>query len=284
NAEPSSPPATPGSRPRYPPGLSHHTSSSYKRMGFYNPTQSPPLDNSSPLEHPVHRFRDGPADSSSRPSSASGRAESPTPRESTPEVDSQSDDSSGEPPARITVVAHGDFTLEEVSGSETGYDSDTEIVRPDQFEDADSDEGISGRRERDSAFLNGFEKLNCEADSDEEEQLRRYRSRKKRWSAGLFKRSHSQSVGSDSDIDDSEELGAHDVGSSARRLRRRVRGPGDRSSLIFDELAQHIVEVEEPEEETHGLEPVVPPDIDAHSLAAMPFWVLSDPMEIDSDA
>ncbi|KAF2478073.1 uncharacterized protein BDR25DRAFT_338747 [Lindgomyces ingoldianus] len=128
--------------------------------------------------------------------------------------------------------------------------------------------------------------------SDEEEQQRVYRRKKKRWSAGIFKRSYSQSVEADSDEDDfGESLESHDVGSSARRLRRRVRGPGDRSSLIFEDMglsiANNIAEVEEPQSERIYLPkgpPSIPSDDDNFTLDQLPFWTVSEPMDLEIDS
>ncbi len=53
------------------------------------------------------------------------------------------------------------------------------------------------------------------------------RQKMKRYSSGTFKRSHSQSIGTDTD---GEPPDAHGSAHSARRLRRRVRGPG---KLLF---------------------------------------------------
>jgi hypothetical protein len=65
---------------------------------------------------------------------------------------------------------------------------------------------------------------------NEEENLR-YRQRKKRWSASVFKRSHSQSIEDESGSSDNDPL--DDIDPHARRLRRRIRHHNS-SALIFD--------------------------------------------------
>ncbi|KAF2685595.1 hypothetical protein K458DRAFT_430348 [Lentithecium fluviatile CBS 122367] len=85
------------------------------------------------------------------------------------------------------------------------------------------------------SFIDKFKELhhNSDSDSDDGAQQRAlYRKKKKRWSAGIFKRSHSQSIEGDS-YSNNDPL--EDIDSSARRLRRRVRGPTKRrASLIFE--------------------------------------------------
>jgi len=116
---------------------------------------------------------------------------------------------------------------------------------------------------------------------DEEEMLRKRRVRRRqRWS-GLVKRSHSKSVEGESDSSGAEDVNAHDVGSSARRIRRRIRSPDKRSSLIFDDPPANIVEVEEPDDDSETAR-FTPPDIATSPLEAMPFYTLEDPMEIDT--
>ncbi|UPX13887.1 uncharacterized protein EKO05_0004383 [Ascochyta rabiei] len=71
-------------------------------------------------------------------------------------------------------------------------------------------------------LLDALKELNLSEDStDEEAKERRYRRKKKRWSAGLFKRTHDQAVGHDSSYSDDEPQ--DDNIPEARRLRRKVR-------------------------------------------------------------
>lgn len=259
--------------------------------------QSPPLEFIEPIGHgpQFHFTRPQSGDYSSHPSSNSGHACAASPQESGDDNDDDEEDNSDSfseseeshteerPAARRVEVA--DFELEEVE-SDPEYDSETEVIRPDHFEDASSERATEERLEADTGIISKFSSLRCAGElNDEEEQRASYRKKKKRWSAGIFKRSHSQSIGSDTDIEDSEALDAHDVGSSARRLRRRVRGPGEnRSSLIFDELPNtNIVEVEEPDDVGSGKGPPSIPSDDGFTLDALPFWVLDDPMDMDWD-
>lgn len=163
---------------------------------------------------------------------------------------------------------HENLTVEELPEGDDGNVSDADILRPDIYEDADSllasEEGNQGRDSRDNAqhhegFIEGFRALHCHDEEDEltEERERRYGLKKKRWSAGIFKRSHSQSIGSDIDEDSGEPLDAHEVGCSARRLRRRVRGPGDRSSIRVEGGAMESEA--EYEESIDGVTIEVPP-------------------------
>ncbi|OCK74657.1 hypothetical protein K432DRAFT_310310 [Lepidopterella palustris CBS 459.81] len=309
NGQPTSPPATPGSNShsRFPSTVSH-TSPIYKRMGLSMLAQSPPLEFIEPIGHgpQFHFTRPQSRDFSSQPSSASGRACAASPGES--EADEESDDEEsddeesddeesddGESDDReynkeegrpVRRVENAEFVLEELE-SDPGYDSDTEVVRPDQCEEANSEKAAEEPLEIDTGIIRGFSKLQCAGESnDEDEQRRSYRKKKKRWSAGIFKRSHSQSVGSDTDIDEPEALDAHDVGSSARRLRRRVRGPGDnRWSLNFEDIPnKNIIEVEEPNDGGNGKGPPSIPSDDGFTLDELPFWVLDDPMDVDLDS
>jgi hypothetical protein len=246
-------------------------------MGMSHLAQTPPLEWIEPTGE-GHQFRFTRPQSlnlSSRPSSISGRVQPTTPHDSEDEYASDEDSEEEETrPTRRTERAY--FVLEELE-SDPGYDSDIEVIHPSHCEDAKSDKSVSklGKNEV-SERLKKLE-LDNEGSSDEEEQLRRYRQKKKRWSAGVFKRSHSQSVEGDSSYSDNDVL--DDVNPSARRLRRRVRGPCDRRmSLIFQDPGysntNNIIEVDEPIE---GMIPNVrgPPSIpsdDAFTLDELPFW------------
>ncbi|KAF2007680.1 hypothetical protein P154DRAFT_626 [Amniculicola lignicola CBS 123094] len=291
SGNPSSPPMTPGTRsqshPRFPPQTSH-TSPIYKRMGLSMLAQSPPLEFIQPIgQGPTFNFTRPPSrDCSSRPSTASDRACATTPLESEDEEESEEEE--------IVIVRqifrrveHADFVLEEYY-SDPGYDGEIEILRPDQYEDARSERSV-GKPEQ-NGLLDKFKDLHCEPDSsDEEEQRRIYRKKKKRWSAGIFKRTHSQSVEGDSSYSDNDPL--DDVDSSARRLRRRVRGPGDRAPLIFEDNGRpnthNIIEVEEPDDGVpHSQGPPSIPSDDAFTLDELPFWVAEDweMAEVESDS
>jgi hypothetical protein len=289
NSHPSSPPMTPGTQPnsRFLP-LTNHTTPAFKRMARL--AQSPPMEFIQPIGqgHKFH-FTRPQSRPSSRPSTASGRACATTPQDST-DGDSSDDESDYEeliPSPRLVDEADVSFVITEVGSDASSYDSDVEVVRPDHFEDAKSDR--SGARLEKDGFIDKFKELHCQEDSsDEEERQRIYRRKKKRWSAGIFKRSHSQSVEGDSSYSDNDPL--DDIDSTARRLRRRVRGPGDQTSLVFEDRGfsntNHIVEVEEPEEfggVVHSMGPPSIPSDDAFTLDELPFWdVVEDSMD-DAD-
>ncbi|MCJ1362218.1 hypothetical protein MMC16_001320 [Acarospora aff. strigata] len=125
---------------------------------------------------------------------------------------------------------HEVIFIEELPAGDLEIGSDVDILRPDGYEDADSEQatndghpgpGSQDNIENHKDIIEGLKTLHC--DSDEEvlttDEARR---REKRQRGGLFKRSHSQSVSNDTD---GEPLDAHGSRRSARRLRRRVRGP-----------------------------------------------------------
>ncbi|PVH95628.1 hypothetical protein DM02DRAFT_478096, partial [Periconia macrospinosa] len=287
DGHPTSPPMTPGARahsqPRFPPQTSQ-TSPIYRKMnGIAQLAQSPPLEFIVPIENgPGFNFtRLQTRGTSSRPSTACAT----TPRHSEEEGDESESDSDHETndhalpqhhhrrpgPSRRIDEADVNFVLEELNSSDAGYDSDVEVVQPDHFSDAHS--------ERSETFLEGFKEMQILPDSsdDEEKRDRIYRRKKKRWSAGIFKRSHSQSIEGDSSYSDNDPL--DDVDSTARRLRRRVRGPADRrASLVFEDRgfsnSNNIAEVEEPEEGwiLHSKGPPSIPSDDAFTLDELPFW------------
>jgi hypothetical protein len=261
-------------------------------MGMSGLAQSPPLEYIEPIgQGPQFSFtrpqsRHSKA-VSSRPSTASGQVAAASHQETA----SASGDESREYEPRVEdrparKVEEADFELEEWE-SDPGYDCDIEVIRPDHFEDAISDIG-AGKLEA-NGLLHQFQDLRCGVtSSDEEEQQRIYRRKKKRWSAGVFKRSHSQSIEGDSSYSDNDPLDDND--STTRRLRRRVRGPGDRTSLIFEDRgfssANHILEVEEPDdgEIPHTQGPPSIPSDDAFTLDELPFWVVEGSMDIEVES
>lgn len=262
-----------------------------KRMGFSHFAHTPPLEYIEPTGQ-GHQFkftRPQSLDLSSRPSSVSGRAYATTHQES--EYDTESDEESEEEeirPVRRTDQAY--FILEEYE-SDPGYDSDIEVVLPDHCEDAKSEKSAS--RLDKSEVYERMKELYLEQDTSDSErderELRRYRQKKKRWSKGVFKRSHSQSVEGDSSYSDNDPL--DDNNPTARRLRRRVRGPSDRrGSLHFQDPGyantNNIIEVEEPDERgiMHSRGPPSIPSDDAFTLDELPFWKGAESMELEFDS
>jgi hypothetical protein len=124
--------------------------------------------------------------------------------------------------------------------SDAEYDSDLEVVQPNHFEEAES--------ENDENELDDHS-------SDEEKRRQINRPRKRRWSAGIFMRSHSLSVEGESSCSDDNP--PEDVDNSARRFRRRVRRAEDRTSLLFEDKGD------------------VPSD-DGFTLGDLPFWSSDD--------
>lgn len=164
-------------------------------------------------------------------------------------------------------------------------------ILPHQYEDAESDRARSAvggssptrpshahthvhtrtrTRELDPTLMNGLHNLHCPSDSESDISLsasteerereawlaaqREEKRRKRRSSGSVQKRTHAQSVGSGTDDEDVLPIldgGVNEVGSSARRMRRRV---GDRASLVFEDPPACILEVEEPESCVEGEE------------------------------
>jgi len=191
-----------------------------------------------------------------------------SPRSSTP-----SSDSSGSPPrslssdsrepitessprnvTRVVGESSAYFTVEEIRESDYDeLDDEDDIIRPHQYEDAESDQARSTKGlEIDPRILYGFRDLGCE-DEDPlaaheawKEQQRAEKRRKRRSSGSVQKRTLSQSFGSDTDDEDLQpvHVDANEADSSARRLRRKV---GERTSLVFDDPPPKIPELDEPQ-------------------------------------
>lgn len=200
-----------------------------------------------------------------------------------------------------------EFTVEEMSENDMGYDSDTEAVQPDHIEDAESEIGRRRTPEVDHGLVDQLNGLHCEESPGrrafEEAQRSRREKKMKRWSkGGSHKRSHAESAGMDSD-DDIQPLDVHQVGSSARRLRRRTDGPDDkpRTSLLFDDPPKELEELKSLTDESDDTDDVSAPlptdhpkDPDPGQVemettvqsadeeeVPLPYWLY--PMEIDSD-
>ncbi|KAH8590824.1 hypothetical protein B0O99DRAFT_282509 [Bisporella sp. PMI_857] len=298
-AGPSSPPATPTTAPRQ----SFNFKS--RRQGFifsfgplstedgvitptgngntfsYNPYQALDVELSPRSSSPA-------SDSSSEPDADSLR---PRSRSSSPGAHSLPS-----PRYKTRIVKEGNFTVEEIDEEDyAAFDSDTEsVLRPHQYEDAESErarstrgstKGASPTRTIDPTMINGINNLDFDDDEEEREiwlaKAKEDRRRRRRFS-GVSKRSHAQSVGSDTDDEDILPMidGVNEAGSSARRLRRKTLA-GDRSSLIFDDPPPRIEELEEPE----SCEEVVSigeDDQDVDLFRNLPYYVQED-MEVDSD-
>ncbi|KAI4931449.1 hypothetical protein J4E85_004042 [Alternaria conjuncta] len=289
NGHPQSPPMTPTPHTisRFPPPK-FQTSPVHRRVSNF--IQTPPLEYIEPTGHDYHfsftRPQSCPA--SSRLSSESDRAYPATTLEGSEyETDSEEDcesdqESEHEEEIPMRRVEKAQFVLEELD-SDPGYDCDVEVVRPDHCEDARSER--SGTK---AAIFARMNELQLEEDTSEDEERERiYLKKKKRWSAGIFKRSHSQSVEGDSSYSDDDPLDDRDQ--NARRLRRRVRGPR-RGSLIFEDRGfsntNNIAEVEEPDEGRvlHSKGPPSIPSDDAFTLDELPFWGGHNMMDMEFES
>jgi hypothetical protein len=197
------------------------------------------------------------------------------------------------------LIEQSSFTLEEVRDSDISGNSDMEVVRPDHYEEIDSDwDQDTGAKcqhpswqdelEQRTGIVRDFQGLCSGSDGfnyslSQADQDRGHRHKKNRWNASIFKRSFSQTVASETDGDDEADINANNVGSSTRRLRRRVgsREPGTRSPLAF-ENATTIPDIADDDElekdDSTGLE-----DSDEFIMGTLPFWVMADMMQVDSD-
>ncbi|KAG9202749.1 calcium channel protein [Epicoccum nigrum] len=130
-------------------------------------------------------------------------------------------------------LAEVDFELEEVSNDVSN--TENIIILPDCCEDAESDRGVATLQ--DTGVMDRFKGLQfAESSADEESKERIYLRKKKQWNAGLFKRTHSQSVEEESSYSNNDSR--DDNKPEAQRLRRKLRGPRPldrRGSLIFED-------------------------------------------------
>ena len=137
-------------------------------------------------------------------------------------------------PAKKTArnYVKDDVKVEELAEGDAGYITDIDIVYPYELEevlsDSEDDSGNTDNNDSDSGIAQHLSRLGCEDSPEAEfEKKRREKHRRRRMSARVFKRSHSQSVKSDTETTDPDAMADHDLSASARRLRRRVRGPVD---------------------------------------------------------
>jgi hypothetical protein len=133
------------------------------------------------------------------------------------------------------VASEGHFTVKEIHENDyEGYDSeDDDVIRPHQYEDAESDRAHSvksaAHNDLDFRFLSGFKDLHFENEEDGRElwleQSRAEKRAKRRSSGGVQKRTLSQSIGSDTDDEDLQSSifeGANKLGGGTRKLRRSL--------------------------------------------------------------
>lgn len=179
------------------------------------------------------------------------------------------------------------FTLEELDPMDDDWDH-LSVLHPYEVEPARSRSSSWHKDALDLTMMRDLKNLNCSAspsssdtdmDSppdfslDEEAFLKRQqelrRIRRVSMSSSVGKRTHSELSDSDSD-DRLGPLGVDEVGSSARRMRKRLH----RTSLLFHDPPEQIEELEEPDSEDErgrGNE----------LCKELPYWTM-EIMEVDS--
>lgn len=124
--------------------------------------------------------------------------------------------------------------VQELADGHPDYSTDVELVYPDELEEVGSaSEMISdisdSEEDSDHVISSRMSQLHCEDRAGEAkmQRVRRERRLSKRLARRPFKRRHSQSNNSESEVTDVDAMDDQDVPSSARRLRRRMKGPDD---------------------------------------------------------
>ncbi|KAK0721528.1 hypothetical protein B0T21DRAFT_54055 [Apiosordaria backusii] len=177
---------------------------------------------------------------------------------------------------RVIAETDTNFVIEELSDF---ADSDNEregVIRPDYIEYAESNRSRSRSRTRrpvmDKTFIFSLHNLNCDDDNDESDETdldeadyreflikRREEKKKRRMTSGsIGKRTISESIGSDTDLEDLKPwLGpgqSDEGGTGGRRMRRRVSMVDHhhhmrRRSSVFQHEARtsRIEELDEPD-------------------------------------
>ncbi|KAK5152318.1 hypothetical protein LTR04_006456 [Oleoguttula sp. CCFEE 6159] len=278
---PSSPPTTRSPSPL--PSIASHTSLFCKRTWYKPQAQLPPQEYVETTREGYHYHFGRPHSTDPpRPSSASDFLVPAASLSSGPAVDHYVYTGFWQRPQKQSVN-DGGVVIEEVLEGDPSLDGDIEVLRPDQYEEADSDsennEDDNGGS--DAELVCGLRRLHCESGGVSDVDVgRSSKSRNKRWSAGL-KRTHAQSVGSNTDVGDAEDIDAHDVESSARRMRRRVRGPGNRSSLTFEDVPSASVAEAEDSPNTSVEQTPMPSDVEHDTMDTSPSCTPEELMELD---
>jgi hypothetical protein len=124
-----------------------------------------------------------------------------------------------------------DVKVEELTEGDAGYITDIDVVYPHELEEIETDsdhssDGGDEEHEFSDDIASRLSRLGCDDSPEGQfERKRRAEHLRRRRDSRVFKRSHSQSVKSDTEVTDPEAMADHDVAASARRLRRRVRSP-----------------------------------------------------------
>ena len=134
------------------------------------------------------------------------------------------------------------FTLEEIASSDLEQeDAQQQIIKPDEYEEADSIQSSGDEFDEDSDIASGIRRLSCQDEPRglTEEQISRYVRKKKKWRARLFKRRRSSSFGDEVDMTDSVKFERCEVDRIHRRLRRRIDDP-DEENLILERNTANV--------------------------------------------
>lgn len=122
--------------------------------------------------------------------------------------------------------------VQELVEGHPDYLADIELVYPDELEEYDNASGLmsdisDSEEDSDYVMSNRMSQLQCEDKAGEAkmQRIRKERRLSKRLARRPFKRRHSQSGKSESEATDVDAMDDQDLASSARRLRRRTKGP-----------------------------------------------------------
>ncbi|KAF7195124.1 hypothetical protein HII31_03592 [Pseudocercospora fuligena] len=157
-------------------------------------------------------------------------------------------------------IATDNIRVEELAEGDAGYMGDLDVVNPDEVEEMDSSDGDSlydqnTASDDDTEAENLTRKMSQVRFGDDRdavfERIRHRKTREKRADSRLFKRSHSQSFKSETEVTDFDAMPDQDRESTKRRLRRRTKGPDD-AEFIFDELPRSSPSVGRSPEVFHG--------------------------------
>lgn len=136
-------------------------------------------------------------------------------------------------PRRSADLPLDDIKVEELVEGDLGYMTDMDVVYPEELEEISSGDseleelGLNDVSDSEATRITRrLSRLRCGDDSEFQfEQERRKGHIYKRRFSRMFKRTHSQSAKSDTELADIDALDDHDHNPPTRRLRRRVEGP-----------------------------------------------------------
>lgn len=147
------------------------------------------------------------------------------------------------PAKKLLKRANGDtIRVEELNDSDLGYLTEVDLVYPEELEECEADSDYehheADAEDSDSGISGRFSKLHCDERKEEAEMTKKRKERRLSRQTGsrVFKRSHSQSVKSESDVTDTDALDDQDVEASARRLRRKVGAPAEGFRMVFEDI------------------------------------------------